>query len=220
MSITNTANLYVSSFSAQNDYYVFWVNQGDYKSRTVQCSLYNCLEKNGNPIEYSLTSETVTITYEYVDSNGQAVNTAEFSCTKATSVGNNVITFVIPNIVVENYGSVKSQVKIYEDEYTLLNTILFKFYVSESLSVGMLSDSQAPLFTVPIFDSGLPTTSTVGYLGQLYINTDTDEIFICTDISGSTYIWASLNGSTDYGLITDPATSGSTDYGLITDSAT
>ena len=34
-----------------------------------------------------------------------------------------------------------------------------------------------------------PDNSTIGYLGQLCINTETDTTFICIGVVGSTYIW-------------------------------
>jgi hypothetical protein len=211
LSVTNITNLYFSSENSVNDYYKFFVNQGDYQSRTIQANLYISKEKDAVPVPYSLTSETIAITYEYVNSNGETVNTAEFSCTKATSIGDYVITFLVPNIVVGNYGTVKAQVKIYEDEYTLLNTALFKFYVSESLSVGTFSDDISPLFATIILEPGAPTINTVGSVGQLYINTNNDNIYYCSDVSGSVYTWQYVDGSMDYGSITEPATIG-TDY--------
>lgn len=79
-------------------------------------------------------------------------------------------------------------------------------YVSESLSVGAIGDDEIPLFTTPILNSGSPTTSTVGSVGQLYINTDNDDVYYCSNVIGSVYTWNSINGSDDWGLITEAAT--------------
>lgn len=167
------------------------------------------MEKNSNPIPYFLSSEMVTISYEYTNSNGEIVNTDEFSCTKAISIGNNVVTFLIPNIVVENYGIVRAQVKVYEDGYTLLNTSLFKFYVSESLLVGTATDDVEPIFLKAILDSGAPSVSTEGMPGQFYIDTDTDSAYYCSGFVGGGYIWRFVLidevGNIDCGLIIDPA---------------
>ena len=246
MSVTNITNLYFSSSNYTDDYYKFLVNQGDYQSRTIQANLYISKEKDRSPLPYSLTSEAVTVTYEYVNSNGETVNTAEFECAKATSIGDYVVTFLIPNVVVENYGIVRAQVKVYEDEYTLLNTSLFKFYVSESLSVGSIEDSVVPYFTRPILESGSPTTSTVGVVSQLYIDTDNDELYYCSNVSGEVYTWkpitelpqatettlggikAAVKGIGDtIGVKIDEtsgklyvSSSGSEDWGLITETAT
>lgn len=35
-----------------------------------------------------------------------------------------------------------------------------------------------------------PTTATVGYVGQIYINTTTDNYFICTDTTAGVYTWS------------------------------
>ena len=209
MSVTNITNLYFSSSNYTDDYYKFLVNQGDYQSRTIQANLYISKEKDRSPLPYPLTSEAVTVTYEYVNSIGETVNTAEFGCTKATSLGDYVITFLIPNIVVENYGTVRAQVKIYEDAYTLLNTSLFKFYVSESLLVGTATDDVEPIFLKAILDSGAPSVSTEGMPGQFYIDTDTDSAYYCSGFVGGEYIWRFVLidevGNIDCGLITDPA---------------
>lgn len=37
--------------------------------------------------------------------------------------------------------------------------------------------------------SGAPTTSTVGVVGQMYVNTTDGSIYACTAVSGSTYTW-------------------------------
>lgn len=216
MSVTNITDLYFSSTNNVDDGYKFLINQGDYQSRTVQANLYISIEQGGVPTPYSLTSEAVTIAYEYVNSNEEIITTAQFSCTKATSIGDNVITFLIPNIVLENYGVVKAQVKVYEDEDTLLNTCLFKFYISKSLLIGTAEDNVTPLFLKTILDSGIPNASTAGMVGQLYINIDNDDVYYCSGLIGIEYIWSLViwNGDNDYGLITESAKQ-SDDYGFI-----
>ncbi len=39
-----------------------------------------------------------------------------------------------------------------------------------------------------------PTTSTVGTVGQFYLNTDSGDLFICSEVSGGTYVWLQVNG--------------------------
>lgn len=44
----------------------------------------------------------------------------------------------------------------------------------------------------PTSDSGAPTTSTVGSLGKVYIDTSTDTAYMCVKVSGSTYTWKQI----------------------------
>jgi hypothetical protein len=47
----------------------------------------------------------------------------------------------------------------------------------------------------PIVKSGDPTTSTVGAIGQLYINTTDHGVFVCNNITGTTsktYNWKEI----------------------------
>ena len=67
------------------------------------------------------------------DSNGDVTTTSEDSCTKATSIGNNVVTFVLPDDILDNSGDVFGQIKIYEDISDILNSVEFRFYVNESI---------------------------------------------------------------------------------------
>ena len=39
-----------------------------------------------------------------------------------------------------------------------------------------------------------PTTSTAGTVGQFYLNTDSGDLFICSEASGGTYVWLQVNG--------------------------
>lgn len=192
MAVTNIFDLNINK-QTTDGYYEFYVNQGDYQSRTIQANLYITHVKDGTRTAYNLTDETVTITYEYTDGNGEIQNSEEFSCTKATSIGNNVVTFLIPNIVVENYGKVRAQVKIYEDVSTLINSALFQFYVGASIDVGTIADLQIPLlYVAPIVGSVAPTTSTVGLLGQLYINETSQTLYYCSDITDEVYTWIAV----------------------------
>lgn len=135
LAVTNIFDLDLNQ-QARYDCYSFFVNQGDYQSRTIQANLYITYTKSGVRTEYNLTDETVKISYEYTDGNGELQNSEEFECAKATSVGSNVITFLIPNIAVENSGKVKAQIKVYKDAFTLINSTLFLFYVGGSISMG------------------------------------------------------------------------------------
>ena len=44
----------------------------------------------------------------------------------------------------------------------------------------------------PNSNSGVPTTSTVGELGKIYIDTSTDTAYMCVKVSGSTYTWKQI----------------------------
>lgn len=44
----------------------------------------------------------------------------------------------------------------------------------------------------PSSGSGAPTTSTVGTLGKIYIDTSTDAAYMCTKVNGSTYTWKQI----------------------------
>ena len=134
MAVTNIFDLDLNQ-QVRYDCYSFFVNQGDYQSRTIQGNLYITYIKGGVRTDYNLTDEMVKISYEYTGGSGDVQNSEEFECTKATSVGSNVITFLIPNIVVENSGKVKAQIKVYENVSTLINTTVFLFYVRRSLLV-------------------------------------------------------------------------------------
>lgn len=188
MAITNIIDLYISP-QEKRDYYLFYVNQGDFQSRTIQANLYIVYERGGSKYEYTLSDETVTVLYEYTDTNGEIINTDEFECTKVPSIGDNVVTFIIPNIALTNYGEVKAQVRIYENETTLLNSVLFKFYSSVSLPVGSYEDSQLPLITVITYkgDYNPATTYQKGdvvlYNGSsyLYINAESTAGNLPTD---------------------------------------
>lgn len=47
--------------------------------------------------------------------------------------------------------------------------------------------------------SSAPTTSTVGVVGQLYTDTSTGKLYHCTAVSGSTYTWEAVGGSSGGG---------------------
>jgi hypothetical protein len=51
-----------------------------------------------------------------------------------------------------------------------------------------------------------PTTATVGFLGQTYVNTTANTYFICTDITGIVYTWVSSSPITDAALLWDATT--------------
>ena len=175
MSITNNVNIYISPFESFDSYYLFYVNQGDFQSRNIQGNMYVVLTSGGTPTEYVLTDEIVAIVYEYVNSNGETILTDQYACTKATSIGNNVITFTIPNDVLLATGGVNAQIKIYADEYTLLNSTEFKFYVSQSLNISVYEDLQkVVIMTIESkgeYDSetAYEKGNTVSYEGSTYL---------------------------------------------------
>lgn len=54
-----------------------------------------------------------------------------------------------------------------------------------------------------------PTTSTVGTVGQMYLNTSTGETFVCTAVSGSTYTWKKTSATPVYPQVAVTVESGS-----------
>ena len=133
MAVTNIFNLYINGKELNGNYYAFRVNQEDYATRTIQANLYITYQTGTSSNSYTLTDETVTVLYSYTDSNGDVTVTSEDSCTKATSIGSNVVTFVLPDDVLDNAGEVLGQIKIYEDVSDILNSARFRFYVDESI---------------------------------------------------------------------------------------
>jgi hypothetical protein len=132
LAITNIFDLDINEKDKENTC-SFYINQTDYQSRTVRVNLYITYVRGENSCPYNLTSEPVKILYQYTDLNGSLIYTDEIECTKETSLGNHVITFLIPNEVCENYGCVKGQLKIYEDTDVVLNSSLFLFYINSSI---------------------------------------------------------------------------------------
>jgi len=133
LSVTNIFDLNLNQQNNNENYYCFFVNQGDYATRTIQANLYITYTVGSTRIEYNLTDETVKVLYEYTNSSGIVTITTEDSCTKATSIGNNVVTFLLPDDVLDNYGDVTGQIKIYQDVADILNTASFRFRVNKSI---------------------------------------------------------------------------------------
>ena len=44
----------------------------------------------------------------------------------------------------------------------------------------------------PDSGSGAPTTATVGIVGKIYVDTDTDTAYMCTKVSGGEYTWKQI----------------------------
>jgi hypothetical protein len=60
--------------------------------------------------------------------------------------------------------------------------------------VWIQAEDYIPIGSTVLSDSGDPTTATVGEIGNYYVNTDDDEVFLCIDIqAGPTYIWTDKN---------------------------
>ena len=143
--LTNLINLYFSSFYKNHDYYALSVQSGDFQSRDVNAYLWYYTDKDSPKTPYIVSGKTVAINYKYTDSNGNLVETEGFNCTAETSDDNNLVSFTIPNICLMLAGDVSAQIKVYEDEYTLLNTCVFKIQVLESIDIGMYEDEQFPV---------------------------------------------------------------------------
>lgn len=66
----------------------------------------------------------------------------------------------------------------------------------KSLNLFGVEAKEIPCIT----GSGAPTTTTVGAVGLLYMNTNNGDVYKCTAVSGSTYTWAPMeNASSDSG---------------------
>lgn len=46
-----------------------------------------------------------------------------------------------------------------------------------------------------ITGSGAPTTSTAGEVGQIYVDTATGKVYVCTSTTGGTYTWTEVSGT-------------------------
>lgn len=76
------------------------------------------------------------------------------------------------------------------------------FYISQTVDNLTSSSEYAPLSAnqgkvlnnkiTPSSGASAPTTSTVGELGKIYIDTSTDEAYMCTKVNGSTYTWKQI----------------------------
>lgn len=67
--------------------------------------------------------------------------------------------------------------------------------LSSTSTGGALSANQGKVLNdkiTPGSGSGAPTTSTVGTLGKIYIDTSTDTAYMCTKVDGSTYTWKQI----------------------------
>ena len=53
------------------------------------------------------------------------------------------------------------------------------------------------IFYSTITETTPPTTSTIGIVGQKYLDTTNKEYYICTSINDSTYTWQKLATSND-----------------------
>lgn len=53
-------------------------------------------------------------------------------------------------------------------------------------------DAATKGYVDPTTDSSAPTTSTVGRVGQIYIDTTTETAYMCVGVSGSTYTWKQI----------------------------
>ena len=67
--------------------------------------------------------------------------------------------------------------------------------LSSTATYSALSAKQGKVLNdkiTPSSGSGAPTTSTVGELGKIYIDTSTDAAYMCTKVNGSTYTWKQI----------------------------
>lgn len=144
--LTNIIDLYFSSYYKNEDYYSLLVQSGDFQSRNIDAYLWYNPTNDANALPYNIHGKLVVVNYKYINSSGEIINTDGFNCSMKASEHNNLISFVIPNICLMSQGDVFAQIKVYENEYSLLNTCVFKIQVLESINIGDYSDNQFPIF--------------------------------------------------------------------------
>lgn len=67
--------------------------------------------------------------------------------------------------------------------------------LNHSTTYYVLSANQGKVLNdkiTPISGSGAPTTATVGILGKIYIDTDTDTAYMCVKVSSGVYTWKKI----------------------------
>jgi len=64
----------------------------------------------------------------------------------------------------------------------------------EAVLTGDISSHTHDYAPPPIISSSAPTTSTVGIIGQLYMETTTPTLYYCSAISEGVYTWTELSG--------------------------
>lgn len=77
----------------------------------------------------------------------------------------------------------------------LLSTDSIDDRLTSSSTTHSLSAKQGKVLNdkiTPTSASGAPTTSTAGELGKIYIDTATNDAYMCVNVSGSTYTWKQI----------------------------
>lgn len=69
-----------------------------------------------------------------------------------------------------------------------------KIDANNKLSADLIDSSSSTNKTY-ITGSGAPTTSTAGEVGQIYVDTATGKVYVCTDTTGGTYTWVEVSGT-------------------------
>ena len=98
-----------------------------------------------------------------------------------------VMTGYITGVTVGLLGHVNNAGEI------LMFNLQEKIDANNKLSADYIDSSNSTNKTY-VTGSGAPTTSTAGTVGQIYVDTATGKVYVCTSASGGTYAWAEVSG--------------------------
>ena len=85
---------------------------------------------------------------------------------------------------------------------------------NHKLSADLIDNSNSTSKTYET-GTGAPTTSTTGTVGELYVDSNTGKVYVCTDTTGGTYTWEEVGGTSAQTGSTAPTTSTSGDIGQV-----
>ena len=95
----------------------------------------------------------------------------------------------------EMIRGISGSVTKFNTAHSVLTSQNVKNNLTSTDTIYPLSANQGKVLNdkiTPSSGSGAPTTSTAGELGKIYIDTSTNEAYMCTAVSGSTYTWKQI----------------------------
>ena len=137
---------------------------------------------NETDIEDKVTKLTATVNANETDIEGKVKSLSDTVNSNKTSVDGEIAT------INENIASIEEKIPI---QATASNQLADKAFVNSALQKA-----------VTLTGTSDPTTSTVGVLGQHYVNTFTNQIFHCVAVNGNEYIWKQNSDSPSYKKMT------------------
>ena len=109
-------------------------------------------------------------------------NSASASTANSIAIGSNATTTVAGEV---NIGAGTSGRGYNSTNYRLLSGVYDGQNAHDAATKGQLD-------SIAIQNSGAPTTSTVGTVGQLLEDTTNGKLYICTDTTGGSYTWVEV----------------------------